>query len=91
MTDYLADEACHAIKANKNNPFFMYLAFSAVHTPLEAHQSDYDRLSYIPDELTRVYGAMVLALDRAVGKVLHALSENGLEENTLVIFTNDNG
>src|SRR6185312_342438 len=42
MTDYLADEAAKAIAANKNRPFFMYLAFNAVHTPLQALKSDYD-------------------------------------------------
>ncbi len=91
LTDYLADEACNAIEANKNHPFFLYLAFTAPHTPLQALQSDYDALSHIPDELTRVYGAMILALDRGVGKVLDTLKKNGLDDNTLVIFTNDNG
>lgn len=91
MTDYLADEAVEAIAANKNRPFFMYLAFNAVHTPLQALKADYDALPQIKDHRLRVYAAMVRALDRDVGKVLAALKAQGLDNNTLVIFTSDNG
>jgi len=91
MTDYLADEAVKAIEANRNRPFFLYLAFNAPHTPLQALRSDYDALPQIPDHRLRVYGAMVRALDRGVGRVLDALERNGLEDDTLVLFTSDNG
>jgi arylsulfatase A-like enzyme len=91
MTDYLADEAVKAIAANRNRPFFMYLAFNAPHTPLQALKSDYDALPSIKDHRLRVYAAMIRALDRDVGKVLNALRQNGLENDTLVIFTSDNG
>lgn len=91
LTDYLSDEAVKAIEANKNRPFFMYLSYNAVHTPLQALKSDYDALPQIKDHTTRVYGAMIRALDRGVGRVLQSLKENGLEENTLVFFTSDNG
>lgn len=91
MTDYLADQAVAAIKANAKRPFFMYLAFNAVHTPLQALKSDYDALPQIKEHRLRVYAAMVRALDRDVGKVTAALKEQGLEDNTLVIFTSDNG
>jgi len=91
MTDYLADQASEAIAANKNRPFFMYLAFNAVHTPFQATKADYDALPQIKEHRLRVYGAMVRALDRGVGKVLAALKRNGLDENTIVIFTSDNG
>jgi len=91
MTDYLGDAAVNAIDANRNRPFFMYLAFNAPHTPLQALKSDYDALSEIKDHRLRVYGAMVRALDRNVGHVLDALRKNGLEQNTLVFFTSDNG
>ena len=49
MTDYLGDQAVEAIKANKNRPFFIYLAFNAPHTPLQAKQEDYDALPMIKD------------------------------------------
>jgi arylsulfatase A-like enzyme len=91
MTDYLGAQAVQAIAANRNRPFFMYLAFNAPHTPLQALKADYDALSQIPDHRLRVYAAMIRALDRNVGNVLGALKANGLEENTLVIFTSDNG
>jgi len=91
MTDYLADEAVRAIDANKEDPFFLYVAFNAPHTPLQATKADYDALADIADHRLRVYGAMIRALDRGVGKVLAALHDRGLDDNTLVIFTSDNG
>ena len=91
MTDYLADEAARAIAANRNRPFFLYLAFNAPHTPLQALRADYDALPQIEDHPLRVYAAMIRALDRGVGRVLDALRANGLDDNTLVIFTTDNG
>ncbi|MBS0469613.1 MAG: sulfatase-like hydrolase/transferase [Proteobacteria bacterium] len=91
MTDYLGKEAVKAIHANRNRPFFMYLAFNAVHTPLQALKSDYDSLPMIKDHRLRVYAAMVKSLERNVGRVLDELKADGLDQNTLVIFTSDNG
>ena len=91
LTDYYTDEAVRVIEANRDRPFFLYLAHWAVHTPLQALKDDYDALSHIEEHRLRVYAAMVRSLDRSVGRVLDALRENGLEENTLVFFTSDNG
>lgn len=91
LTDYFTEEAVSAIKANRDRPFFLYLAHWGVHTPLQAAKADYDALSHIEDHRLRVYAAMVRSLDRSVGQVLQTLKEEGLEENTLVIFTSDNG
>lgn len=91
ITDYFGDEAVRAIDANKDRPFFMYLAFNAPHTPLQALKSDYDALPMIKDHRLRVYAAMIRALDRNVGKVLAELKAQGLEGDTIVIFTSDNG
>jgi arylsulfatase A-like enzyme len=91
LTDYFTDNALAAIEANKNRPFFMYLAYNAPHTPLQALKSDYDALPQIKDHTQRVYGAMIRQLDRRIGDVLQKLKSSGLEENTLVIFTSDNG
>jgi arylsulfatase A-like enzyme len=91
MTDYLSDQAIAAIKANRNQPFFMYLAYNAPHTPLQAPKADYDALPQIKDHRLRVYGAMVRNLDRNIGRVLQTLKDQGLDDNTLVIFTSDNG
>ena len=89
--DYLSDQAAAAIKANRNRPFFIYLAYNAPHTPFQATKADYDALSAVRDQRTRVYGAMIRALDRGVGRVMTALTAQGLDDNTIVIFTNDNG
>ncbi len=91
LTDYYTHNAVQVIEANRDRPFFLYLAHWAPHTPLQATRADYDALSHIEDHRERVYGAMIRALDRGVGEVLQALKDNGLEDNTLVIFTSDNG
>jgi uncharacterized sulfatase len=91
LTDYYTDEAVRVIEQNRDRPFFLYLAHWAPHTPLQATRADYDALGHIELHRERVYAAMIRALDRGVGRVLDALRENGLEENTLVIFTSDNG
>lgn len=91
MTDYLTDEAVAAIDANRNRPFFLYLSYNAPHTPLQPSREDYDALAHIQDHRLRTYGALVRGLDRGVGRVLQVLQERGLEEDTIVIFTSDNG
>lgn len=91
LTDYLSEEAAEAISANRNRPFFMYLAYNAPHTPLQALKSDYDALPGIKNHTLRVYGAMIRSLDRGVGTVLKAVKDAGIEDNTLIIFTSDNG
>jgi len=79
------------IEANKDRLFLLYLAHWAPHTPLQASREDYEALSHIDSHRERVYAAMIRALDRGVGRVLEALRRQGLEENTLVFFTSDNG
>jgi uncharacterized sulfatase len=91
LTDYYTDEAVRVIEANRHRPFFLYLAHWAPHNPLQASRADYDALSHIEDHRLRVYAAMIRALDRGVGQVLDALDANGLRDDTLVIFTSDNG
>ena len=92
LTDYYTDEAVKAIKANKDQPFFLYLAHWGIHTPLQASSQDYQAVGdNFPDHRSRVYAAMIRAVDRSVGRVMQALKVHGLDENTLVIFTSDNG
>jgi uncharacterized sulfatase len=91
LTDYYTDEAVKVIEANAARPFLLYLAHWAPHTPLQATREDYAALGHIADHRLRVYAAMIRALDRGVGRVLDALRAHGLEENTLVFFTSDNG
>ncbi len=91
LTDYYTDEAVRVIEANRDRPFLLYLAHWAPHTPLQATRADYDAVSHIPLHRERVYAAMIRSLDRGVGRVLEALEQQGLAEDTLVIFTSDNG
>jgi uncharacterized sulfatase len=91
LADYYTDEAVNAIRKNKNRPFFLYLAHWGVHTPMQASKEDYDALPQIKDHRQRVYAAMIRSIDRSVGRVMQTLRDEGLDENTLVIFTSDNG
>lgn len=91
ITDYYTDEAVKVIEANRNRPFFLYLAHWGPHNPLQAARQDYEALSHIEDHGLRVYAAMLRAIDRSVARVVQALEDNGLTDNTLILFTSDNG
>ncbi len=91
MTDYFSREAAKAIEANRNRPFFLYLAYNAPHTPLQSERGDYEALAHIEDHTERTYAGMIRGLDRGVGHVLRALEANGVADNTIVFFTSDNG
>tara|TARA_B100000780_G_scaffold260557_1_gene212426 strand:- start:2682 stop:4343 length:1662 start_codon:yes stop_codon:yes gene_type:complete len=91
LTDYWTDESVNVIKANKNRPFFLYLAHWGPHTPLQATREDYEAVGDIKPHRKRVYAGMVRAIDRSVGRILDTLEEEGLSDNTMVIFTSDNG
>ena len=91
LTDYWTDESIKVIKANKNRPFFLYLAHWGPHTPLQSTREDYDALSGIEPHRKRVYAGMIRAVDRSVTRILDTLEEEGIAENTVVVFTSDNG
>jgi len=91
LTDYLTDEAVKVIAKNKNRPFFLYLAYWAVHTPLQANKEDYEKLSFIENHEERVLASMVMTVDRGVGKIRDVLKKNNIDDNTIIIFTSDNG
>jgi arylsulfatase A-like enzyme len=90
-TDRLGDAGVRFINANKNQPFLLFLSFTAPHGPLQAKEEDLAKLAHITPLKRRKYAGLVKALDDNVGKVLQALQAAGLAENTLVVFTNDNG
>lgn len=91
LTDYFTEEAVKVIERNRNRPFFLYLAHWGVHTPLQASRADYDALAEITDPRERVYAAMIRSVDRSVSRILETLAAQGIDRNTLVIFTSDNG
>lgn len=87
LTDVFSEKAVEFIK-NTDQPFMMYLAYNAVHTPMQATQEDLDRFSGHPRQKL---AAMTWALDRGVGTVIQGLKETGKFDNTLIFFLSDNG
>jgi arylsulfatase A-like enzyme len=91
-TFLLGAETIKLIKQrDKSRPFFHYLPFNAPHAPLQAPPDYIDRYANIKDEKRRRYAAMTEAMDGTAGKVLAALDEEGIADNTLVLFFSDNG
>ena len=91
-TTLLGKDAVKYIKAQApNQPFYLYLAFNAPHTPYQAPQEYIDRYPNIADPTRRIYAAMVSCLDDEVGRVVAALDEKGIRDQTLILFQSDNG
>lgn len=91
LTDAFGREAVAFIEQHKEQPFFLYLAFNAVHTPMEATDERLAKFASIEDRTRRTYAAMLYAMDEAIGRVLETLKSRGLDEKTLVVFFSDNG
>ena len=79
------------VERNKGGPWFLYLAFNAVHSPMQADPKKLENFAHIADAQRQVLAAMTSSLDDAVGRVLDKLDAAGLSKNTLVVFVNDNG
>jgi arylsulfatase A-like enzyme len=90
LTQALADNAIEFITQHHREPFFLFLSFNAVHSPMDARKEDLAQFPQLSGKRKQV-AAMTLSMDREIGKVLAALDELGLSENTLLVFTNDNG
>ncbi len=88
LTDVLGDKTIDFIRKNKENPFFIYLAYNAVHTPMEAPEADLQKFVGHPRQML---AAMTWALDRSIGNVLDELKKENLLDNTLIFFLSDNG
>ncbi|TWT84250.1 Arylsulfatase [Planctomycetes bacterium CA13] len=95
LTECLGDEAVKFISSHKDEPFFLNLAYYAVHTPIESERDKVAKYKKLitPDSRQRnaAYAGLVEHLDESVGRVLKAIRDNGLERNTIVIFFSDNG
>jgi arylsulfatase A-like enzyme len=91
LTDAIGREAVAFIERHMAGPFFLEVAFNAVHTPMNATDARLERFASIADERRRTYAAMLSALDEAAGSVLAKLREADLEQDTLVVFISDNG
>ena len=91
LTDELSDQAVKFVEREKDGPFFLYLAYNAPHSPLQATDKYLNRFSHVADPKRRTYAAMVSAVDDGVGRLFDSLDRNGIAENTLIFFLSDNG
>ncbi len=91
LTDQFTDAAVDFIERHRDRPFFLYLAYNAPHSPLQAPASALERVTSIEDPSRRTYAAMVTVLDRGVGEVMRRPASLGLTDHTLVFFLSDNG
>ncbi|WP_268034461.1 sulfatase [Algoriphagus sp. PAP.12] len=94
LTDVLTSAAIDFVEKNQKRPFFLYLPFYTVHTPLMAKEEDIARFAAKTPEPGRsnpTYAAMIYNMDQNVGRLLSKVSDLGLAENTIIIFTSDNG
>ncbi|MCY4499500.1 MAG: sulfatase-like hydrolase/transferase, partial [Rhodospirillaceae bacterium] len=91
LTSALSDRAVDFVQAVRDRPFFLYLAYNAPHTPLEAPASVVAKYDHVANRNRRTYLAMVDTLDTGVGLLLETLEREGLRDNTLIFFLSDHG
>jgi len=91
LTDAFGREAVSFVERHKDKPFFLYLAFNAVHAPLEIRPGTEDAFPDIKDPRRRRFAGMLKAMDDAIGDVLAAVRQAGLEEDTIIFYLSDNG
>jgi len=91
LTDLFTKKAVSYIKENKDRPFFLHLSHMAPHGPFQAQRKYYEMFDHIEDHNKRVYYAMIKNLDDSVGEIKKTLKREGILDNTLIIFTSDNG
>jgi arylsulfatase A-like enzyme len=93
LTDVWTEEAVSFIERSRSQPFFLHLTYNAPHTPLQAPEAlvkPFRDSGKFTEEVSTLY-AMIQRMDEGVGRVLETLEANGLAENTIVVFTSDNG
>ncbi len=94
LTDRLTNEGISFIESNKGNPFFLYMTYYTVHTPIQGKQDLIEKYRKKPISKyhkNTTYAAMVEAMDRNVGRLINTLEKLDLTKNTMIIFTSDNG
>lgn len=91
LTDALGREASSFIDRNRDKPFFLHLAFNAIHSPMQAPVSLMGEFEGLRGEQRRLFAAMTRSMDNATGRVLDTLRAQGLEQDTLICFLSDNG
>jgi arylsulfatase B len=91
LTEAFTREAESFIVRHKSQPFFLYLSYNAVHSPLQGADAFLKKFAHIPDIQRRIFAAILAQLDDSVGRVLARVRTEGLEERTLIVFLSDNG
>lgn len=94
LTDFFTDESLAWLSSqeeSKDRPWFLFVSYNAPHGPMHATEDDLAKFEHIQDRKRRTYAAMMLALDRGVGRLMNYLRETGQKQNTLVCFFSDNG
>ena len=94
LTDRLTSEAINFIKKLHTSPFFINLAFYSVHTPLQGKENliqKYNLKQGVNGQDNSIYASMVSSVDENIGRILDIIDESNIKENTLIIFTSDNG
>lgn len=91
VTDRFGDAACRFISEHKKEPFYLFVSFTAPHAPNQPREEDAERIKHIEKKGRRNYAGLIVSLDDNVGRILQSIKDNGLEDNTIVLFTNDNG
>jgi arylsulfatase A-like enzyme len=91
LTDAFTREAVDFLGRHKDQPFFLYLAYNAVHAPMETSPRHKDKFAEIADPKRRTFATMLTAMDEGVGQVLKKLRDERIEDDTLIVFLSDNG
>ena len=91
LTEAFGREGVSFVRRHSDQPFFLYLSFNAVHTPMQATDLLMAKFASVQDPVRRIYNAMTYSMDDAIGAVLDQLQASGIEDDTLVFFISDNG
>lgn len=91
LTDTFTQEGIRFVEQNRSTPFFLYLAYNAVHGPWQAPENTANRVAHIKDPRRRTYAGMLVSMDDGIGRVMQALKDCGEYEDTMVVFLSDNG
>jgi arylsulfatase A-like enzyme len=91
LTREFGDEAARFVTEHSASPYFLYVPFNAVHSPFQAPDETIQKYAHHKNKQDQLMAAMLHEMDAAVGQILNAVKEKGQEENTLIVFTNDNG
>ena len=91
LTDAFTREACDFIRRYRQQPFFLYVAYNAVHSPMQGTDQFLKRFGHLPDIQRRIFAASLAHLDDRVGQIIAEIRNSGIADNTLVVFLSDNG